>query len=138
MWIKGYRIDPFTKEKLFSFRNLTIIHGLCKCTCWEGNIESALQIFTTLNGLLLFLNLRFPFGETLRRNKCTKWRNMGKCFHPRKDIKASKRIRVLNSLFVSQVIHKTDNFVQENPKMSFKSFDFTFNYEKNMCFSLKV
>ena len=108
MWIKGYRIDPFTKEKLFSFRNLTIIHGLCKCTCWAGNIESALHIFTTLNGLLLFLNLRFPFGETLRRNKCTKWRNMGKCFHPRKDIKASKRIRALNSRFVrSQIIQKT-------------------------------
>ena len=108
MWIKGYRIDPFTKEKLFSFRNLTIIHGLCKCTCWAGNIESALHIFTTLNGLLLFLNLRFPFGETLRRNKCTKWRNMGKCFHPRKDIKASKRIRPLNSRFVrSQIIQKT-------------------------------
>ena len=63
---------------------------------------------------------------------------MGKCFHPRKDIKASKRIRVLNSLFVSQVIHKTDNFVQENPKMSLKLFDFTFNYvwsisEKSTC-----
>ena len=33
---------------------------------------------------------------------------MGKCFHPRKDIKASKRIRALNSLFVStQIIQKT-------------------------------
>ena len=52
----------------------------------------------TSNGLLLFLNLGFPFGEILRRNKCTKWRNMGKCFHPREDIKASKRIRLLNFL----------------------------------------
>ena len=33
---------------------------------------------------------------------------MGKCFHPRKDIKASKRIRALNSVFVStQIIQKT-------------------------------
>ena len=63
----------------------------------------------TSNGLLLFLNLGFPFGEILRRNKCTKWRNMGKCFHPREDIKASKRITVLNFLFVSQIIHKMDN-----------------------------
>ena len=92
----------------------------------EKVILSASHIFTTLNGLLLFLNLGFPFREILRRNKCTKWRNMGKCFHPRKDIKASKRIRllnflfdikdrkrirVLNFLFVSQIIHKTDNFV---------------------------
>ena len=71
------------------------------------NILSASHISPSSNGLLLFLNLGFPFGEILRRNKCTKWRNMGKCFHPREDIKASKRIRVLNSLFVSQIIHKT-------------------------------
>ena len=33
---------------------------------------------------------------------------MGKCFHPREDIKASKRIRALNSRFVrSQIIQKT-------------------------------
>ena len=89
LYIKGNIISP---------------HGLCMCI-WEVH-----HTYLTLNGLVLFLNLGFPFGEILRRNKCTKWRNMGKCFHPREDIKASKRIRALNSLFVSQIIHKVDNF----------------------------
>ena len=94
------------KGKCFIFTSKEILFAPMDYACASGKVH---HTYLTLNGLVLFLNLGFPFGEILRRNKCTKWRNMGKCFHPREDIKASKRIRALNSLFVSQIIHKVDN-----------------------------